>query len=162
MHPDYIDYALIDSPIRELVKAINKSSWIKTIGSCAGRAYHTKYNFYLFVEVRGVRGIRNLLKWLSLSHTLGFKAYYETRSIKDYAVTEAELFIPNLRNKEHFVSKTAMGPGWFKIAIRLRLGVKLPNKVQTEGGIKALELGWNGIIEQSYQRRKKKELSFVT
>lgn len=40
IHPDHIDYTLIDRPLRRLVKAINKSSWAKTIGSCAGRACH--------------------------------------------------------------------------------------------------------------------------
>ena len=62
MYPDHIDHNLIDSPLRELIKTINNSLWIKTIGSCAGKACHNNKNFFLFVEVKGVRGIRNFLR----------------------------------------------------------------------------------------------------
>jgi len=142
MHPDHIDYNLIDPPLKKLVKAINKSIWLKTIGCCAGKAYHNDKNFYLFVEVKGLNGIRNLLKWLALSHALIAKTCHKYRLSKGYILSKAELTIPNLLNADHFVSKTLMGKNWSKIAIRFYSRGKQPNKVQTLGGIKALELGW--------------------
>ena len=93
-----------------------------------------------------------------MSHAFGFKACYDDPSLKDYALPEAELFFPNLLNKDHVVSKTLMGIGWFKIAVRLHLGGKPLNKMQTKGGIKALELGWNSIVKQLYQKRERKNL----
>ena len=35
MHPDYINYAIIDPPLRKLIKTINRSSWARY------------FNFYL-------------------------------------------------------------------------------------------------------------------
>jgi hypothetical protein len=40
MHPDHINYNNIDPPLRKLIKEINQSSWARTIGSCAGGAWH--------------------------------------------------------------------------------------------------------------------------
>ncbi len=156
MDPDYIDYTLIDPPLRKLIEAINKSSWAKTIGSCAGRAYHKgKGGFYIIIEVKGIEGIRYLLRWLSLSHALGFKAHYEEHSLKDSAIPTAEIIAPNLLHGNNSVSRPVMGNGWFKFQISLHLGGKPLNRSQTEGGIKALELGWDAVVNDRYSDPKK-------
>ncbi len=144
VHPDRIDYNFIDYPLRRLIKAINNSSWAKTIGCCAGKATHDNSgNFYLIIEVKGLRGVHNLLKWLSLSHALGFKACYEDHLIADYALPTAEIVTPNLLRSDKSRTGTLMGEKWIRFHIRLYLGSKSLNKTNTEGGIKSLELGWN-------------------
>lgn len=146
MPPKYIDYTLIDPPLRKLSKAINKSSWARTIGSCAGMAHHKdKCGFYLMVEVKGIRGMRKFLKWLSLSHALGYKAYCEKHLLKDFALPKAEIISPNLLHGKNSVSRPIMGSGWFKFDISLYKGGKPLNKLQTEGGIKALGFGWEAV-----------------
>lgn len=161
MHPTEIDYKFIDPPLRELIKEINRSSWAKTIGSCAGKAYHNKKGFYLLIEVLGIKGIRRLLRWLSLSHLLGFNASYEGHILKDYALPEARLIFPNLLHSNDSITGSLIGKAWFRFVITLHLGRSPLNKAQTRGGIKALELGWNNI-ENKWVRKgiyKKKELS---
>ncbi len=149
MPPNHIDYNLIDPPLRKLIKAINKSSWVRTIGSCAGKAFHNNKGFYLIIEVKGIKGIRKFLKWLSLSHALGFKACYEKHLLKDFALPRAEIVSPNLLRDKNSVSRPVMGRGWFKFDIYLYKGEKPLNKLQTEGGIKALELGWKAAEKKS-------------
>lgn len=145
MHPDYIDYSLIDLPLRNLVKTINNNSWAKTIGSCGGRACHKGKGFYLIVEVKGISGIRNFLRWLSLSHALGFKARYESNLLRDYALPMAEIVAPNLLHSDNSNSGALMGKEWIRFHIRFYLGGKLINRAQTRGGIRALEIGWSAI-----------------
>lgn len=146
MPPDHIDYNLIDLPLKKLIKAINKSSWARTIGSCAGMAHHKcKSGFYIMLEVKGIKGMRKFIKWLSLSHALGFKACYEKHLLKDFALPRAEIVSPNLLHGKNSVSRPVMGGGWFKFDIYLYKGEKPLNKLQTEGGIKALELGWKAV-----------------
>ncbi len=125
MLPDHIDYNLIDHPLRRLVKAINKSSWARTLSSCAGRAYHEdKGGFHILIEVKGMSGIQNLVKWMSLSHAIGFKACYEEHSIKEHAIPNAEIICPNFLHGKNSVSRPLMGKGWFKFQINLRSGRK--------------------------------------
>jgi hypothetical protein len=156
MDPDYIDYTLIDPSLRGLVKAINYSSWARTIGSCAGRAHHkNKGGFYMIIEVKGMKGIRNLLRWLSLSHALGFKACHEVHSLKDFAIPTAEIVAPNLLHGDNSVSRPMMGNSWFKFQINLYNGERILTKEQTEGGIKALELGWDALANGRYPDSKK-------
>lgn len=150
MHPVHIDYTLIDPPLKSLTKAINQSSWAKTIGSCAGRAYHKdKGGFYIIIEVKGITGVHNLLRWLSLSHALGYKACHEDNSIEDFALPKAEIIAPNLLNDNNSVSRPVMGKEWFKFEINLHNGNKPLYKTQTKGGIKALELGWEVVADNA-------------
>lgn len=150
MDPNRIDITLIDPPLRKLIKAINQSSWAKTIGSCAGRAYHKdKSGFYIIIEVKGAKGIRSLLKWLSLSHALGYKACHEDNSIEDFALPKAEIIAPNLLHDNNSVSRPVMGKEWFKFEINLHNGNKPLNKTQTRGGIYALELGWKAVVDNA-------------
>ena len=159
MHPAYIDYTIIDPPLINLMKAINQSSWAKTIGSCAGRAYHeNKGGFYILFEVKGITGIRNLLRWMSLSHASGCKACHEEHSIKAFALPKAEIIAPNILHGKNSVSMPVMGKGWFKFEINLYNGEKILTKEQTEGGIKALELGWNAVANGRYPDSKKIKL----
>lgn len=150
MPPEYIDYNLIDPPLRKLIKAINKSLWARTIGSCAGRAHHEyKGGFYIMVEVKGIKGMSKFLKWLSLSHALGYKACHEKHLLKDFALPKAEIIFPNLLHGENSVSRPTTGRGWFKFDISLYTGGKPLNKLQTEGGIKALGFGWQAVEKTS-------------
>lgn len=157
MHPDHIDYTIIDSPLRKLILTINKSSWAKTIGSCAGKACHDNRGFYLIIEVKGIEGVHNLLKWLSLSHALGYNARYKDHTIPDYALPEAEISFPNRLHGDDSITGTLMGEDWIRFYIRLHLGGKPLNKTQTRGGIKALTLGWNAITNNYKKKRKSKE-----
>ncbi|MDI6889595.1 MAG: hypothetical protein QMC83_01450 [Thermodesulfovibrionales bacterium] len=140
MHPDYIDYTLIDSPLRKLIKAINQSSWAKTISSCAGKACHNNGNLHLVIEVKGTEGIYNFLRWLSLSHALGSKACYENNKIPDFALPKAELSTPNLLRGERSITGAFLGGNWTRFYISLHLGRKPLSKTQIMGGIKALSL----------------------
>lgn len=146
MHPDHINYIFIDPPLRNLTKTINQSSRAKTIGSCAGRAYHKdKGGFYIIIEVKGITGVCNLIRWLSFSHALGYEARHVEHSLEDFAIPKAEIITPNLLHDNNSVSMPVMGKEWFKFEINLHNGGKPLNKAQTEGGIKALELGWEAI-----------------
>lgn len=157
IHLAHIDYTLIDRPLRRLVREVNKSSWAKTIGSCAGRAYHeNKGGFYIIIEVKGIRGISNLLKWLSLSHALGCKASHEEHSLKAFAIPRAEIIAPNLLQGNDSVTRPVMGKSWFKFEIGLYRGVKPLNKEQTRGGIKALEFGWKAVVN-NYAKKETEE-----
>ena len=158
MPPNRIDYNFIDQPLCKLIKAINKSSWARTIGSCAGRAHHEdKGGFYIIVEVNGIKGMRCFLKWLSLSLALGFKACHEEHLLKDFALPRAEIISPNLLHGKNSVSRPMMGRGWFKFDIHLHNGGKPLNRLQTEGGIRALELGWNALTTDLCNKSKKEK-----
>jgi hypothetical protein len=147
MHPDTIDYNLIDPPLRNLVKEINKSSWAKTIGSCAGRACHNNKGFYLIIEVKGLKGIQNLLKWMSLSHALGFKACYYEKTIKDYALSRAEIDAPNFLHNDFLPTSALMGDN------TLLFRRKIFKWNSNMRGIKALELGWNVLVNKHVKKK---------
>lgn len=163
MHPKHIDYTLIDQPLRRLVKAINQSSWAKTISSCAGKACYNNGNLHLVIEVKGTEGIYNLLRWLSLSHALGSKACYENNKIPDFALPKAELSTPNLLRGDRSITGAFMGKNWIRFYISFYLGGKSLRKTQIMGGIRALELGWDAIVNNNNRKGKIKGTNlFIT
>jgi hypothetical protein len=136
MHPDTLDYSLIDPPLRRLVRDINKSPWARTLGCCAGNACHETGNFYILVGVRGLEGVRRFTSWLSLARAAGWEECINNPSISAFALPDAEIVgpAPRLQDKE-----------WVTFDMRFQLGGAQPDAEQTAGGIRALELGWDAL-----------------
>jgi hypothetical protein len=141
MPPDRIDFSLIDSSVRALVRRLNETSWCRTFGSCGGKADHGPKgpDFYLLLEVRGSNGMWLLREWLSHSHAEGWKAAYITTMTGHYACVRAELHHAN------FIHGEVNDPDW----VRLQLGfVSLEplTVAKTDGGIRALGMGLDKLV----------------
>ncbi|MEJ2190951.1 MAG: hypothetical protein P8Y39_01200 [Nitrospirota bacterium] len=142
MPPGDIDYALIDPPLRALVRALNRSAWVRTRGCCAGRAAHPGGDFYLALEVRGMEGIRGLLRWLALSRSLGWDMCLEAGALRALVLPDVEL-----------CPAAASDGEWVRLELRDILGDRPPTETETRGAIRALEAGWNALHGQTGQHR---------
>ena len=76
LEPKRIRYQEIDPPLRNLIRLVNRQSWIKTYGCCAGPAHHGedaghKHNFFigLFVDEASA-GITQVRLWLEEANRL--------------------------------------------------------------------------------------------
>lgn len=136
-----IDYSRIDPPLRALIKNINKCSWARTAGCCAGRAFHDEGYFYLLVMVNGLEGVKAFTRWLSLSRSLGWDECMEGKVISAYALPDAEMI------------GAAHDANWITFDLRFHLDSKQPDRKRTIGGIKALELGWDAVGKEAICRR---------
>lgn len=139
MHPQNIDYNQIDSPLRPLIYAINKTKWVCSVGSCAGASYHSDQGgFYILLEVRGLKGIRNFIRWLSIAHQVGFNGYYRKKKLPGMACYEASIGTPNLLHGEKGTG-ALMGNDWFRFDLQLiPESVKDSPRENTFGAIMAL------------------------
>jgi hypothetical protein len=118
------------------VRSINESPWAKTLGCCAGNACHEGGNFYILVGVRGIEGIRQFAKWLSLARATGWEKCINNPSISAFALPDAEIVGPD---------PGLLDDEWVTFDMRFHLGGAQPDREQTSGGIRALELGWNAL-----------------
>jgi hypothetical protein len=145
MHPDNIDYAYIDRPLRGLLRAVNGSSWARTAGCCAGAACHESGEFYILLEVRGLTGVQRLLNWIALSRACALKACFEGPTIKAFALPEAEMAVPEHLSGYTVPGTSFMGRDWITFDLGFHLGDASVTREQTQGGIRALELGWRAL-----------------
>jgi hypothetical protein len=136
MHPDTLDYSLIDQPLRSLVRDINRSHWARTLGCCAGNACHEAGNFYILVGVRGLDGVNRFTRWLTLARAAGWEECINNPSVSAFALPDAEIVVPGNEMADD---------DWVTFDMRFQLGDRQPDAEQTAGGIRALELGWNAI-----------------
>jgi hypothetical protein len=149
MHPENIDYAYIDQPLRGLLRAVNGSAWARTAGCCAGAACHESGEFYILLEVRGLEGVQRLQSWMSLSRACGLKSCFEGPTIKAFALPEAEMVVPEHLSGYAMPETSFMGRDWIVFDLHFHLGDASVTREQTQGGIRALELGWRALQEVS-------------
>jgi|GEM_PF-6201720 len=140
MPPREIDYNQIDPPLVSLIKMINKTRWMATIGSCAGASYHQnpRKNFYIIVEVKSLKGIRNFIKWCALAHKIGYEQHYIKKKINGSACYKALIESPNLLRYEKGTGAT-LGSNWFRFNLSLVCAsIEKQPKKSTCGAIFAL------------------------
>lgn len=139
MHPQNIDYSQIDPPLGPLIRAINKTRWMHSFGSCAGAAYHLRQKgFYVLVGVKGLKGIQNFMKWLALAHYIGFNGYYNEHNLPGMACYEACIVVPNLLGGDRGTG-ASIGNSWFRFDIQLiSQSIEGNPKGNTHGAITAL------------------------
>ena len=147
MPPDRINYKFIDPSLRNLIRKLNKTSWCATIGSCAGEADHGMGIFYIILEVKGLKGIRNFLRWMSLSHSLGYDAKHNRKTIKDFTIPRAGIISPNYLHGDFSATGALKGDRW--IRFQLSLFSEVLSVPRIKGGIKALELGLNALSREA-------------
>ena len=145
MHPDSIDYSLIDPQMRKLVRSINSSMWIKTVGCCAGRAEHSYGKFYLSLEVYSSEGLKEMLKWLASAFEIAMNEIIDCSQINVIAVPEPEMVVPTKENAFNNQRGALMGNGWFRFDLRPTRTDVLSSKVALQGAIRVLELGWEAM-----------------
>lgn len=149
MPPDRIDYSQIDSPLIPLIKAINKTRWMFTIGSCAGASYHQhpRKSFYIIIEVKGLEGMRNFIQWCALAHKIGFEQHYIKKKINGSACYQAFIESPNLLHHERGTG-AVLGLNWFRFTLSLiPASIKGEPKENTCGAIFALSEALRKLTE---------------
>jgi len=87
------------------------------------------------------------LRWMSLSHSLGYDAKHNRKTIKDFTIPRAGIISPNYLHGDFSATGALKGDRW--IRFQLSLFSEVLSVPRIKGGIKALELGLNALSREA-------------